>query len=204
MKLLFILMATISLTGARFSSRKPLIMAVGDSNTNFEVWADESNYIEVLADSMSSTNDYVNRGKGGDTILDMFARYDGISTWYRPPSYAIVLAGLNDDQDGAPVDTVLKRYWQLCDSLQADGFIVLACTYPVEDNNMFTVNDSIITQWTAHADTLVDCSADAFIGEASDHYNSTWWYNSRHFSMNGHIRFAMTYCKPVLNALGVL
>lgn len=194
-----LILVSSSMTNAQFRNPLPLVMGWGDSNTRPTFL--DSNWVDYTADGLGSGWYVRNAGEGGDTLVDMMARYTtAVGYWMWLDGYCVILGGLNDDQDGASVDTVYSRYKAACALASADGYLVLACVYPVEDNLMFTVNDSIQANWGDFADAIVDCSADAYIGEGAAH-SGTYWYNSRHFSKAGHERFAVEYVIPAINAL---
>jgi len=192
--LLLILLCAGSFTGQLAHNTHYNLIGWGDSNTapSTHRWVNWTEYTLKLEDIT-----YFSKGFSGYGCLAILATFNSeVLPNYEVGAFCIVLAGLNDDNGTNTPDSIYKWVTMLCDTASAHGFTTLVCTYPMQQNIMYQVNDLIQTNWASFADGIIDQTADAYIGESSNHSDGAYWDNIYHWSSGGHQRFAELYVVP--------
>ena len=192
--LLLCLMLGVRFIAPEIHNGSTVVVGWGDSNTNL-VWLSAIGDIGLRIIP-------VHAGIGGNTVSQMIARFStDVAPYYENGAFCVILGGLNDDVGGASVDTIYRRIQVACSLSQDAGFTTLISTYPMQGTVMYEVNDSIQAHWATFADGIIDPTADAYIGEAADHNNTTWFANIYHFSTAGYQRYAVEYVRPAIRSL---
>ena len=199
-----------------FPVTKPLLAVLGDSiETGAESWP-----YQILYDVAAQAPDLqlLNASIGGTGIPKVKGSVysDEVAPHYsadRAKNILILSTGTNDLANGNDLTDMLTRYYSLLDAARAAGWKVIAATILPRSNPEMLVgiekfeslrtsfNSDLLTNWSAHADALVDIASIPNLGAFGDSDDTNYYSDKIHPTAAGQALLEQQYLAKVAGLL---
>ena len=178
-----------------------LVVMDGDSMTRGSgASADLSdNYPSQLASLLSADYDFINLGRGGQTVSDMIGdaatEADPLLSWQPRTKGVLVCWNTNDLHFGASVSDTQNLIASYCNARRNVGWKVIVGTILPRSStgtpsnyeaDRLLVNAWIRDNWSSFCDGYFDPAGDSRIGDAGDELNSTYYHDRAHLNGTGY------------------
>jgi acyl-CoA thioesterase-1 len=174
-------------------SRKPIIVAFGDSLISGYGAPDQHGFIDPLSEKLGVP--LINEGESGDTTADALTRIPAVLGHH--PDIVIVLLGGNDALQHVPIDTTKANLTQILSAIKGSGAqIVLVGIQGGYLSDPFASMFSDLAK--TYAAAYVPSILSGLIG------NQTYMYDEVHPNAIGYTKVSEKIYPDVLQACGAL